>query len=53
MELQAVPTALRKIASMVLFKHGKNLWDQCVLSQGDYLEGDGSQKCNKLSQLTN
>jgi hypothetical protein len=35
MELQAEPTALRKIASMVLLKHGKNLWDHCILSQGD------------------
>jgi hypothetical protein len=36
-------TALRKITSMVILKHGKKLWDHCVHSQGNYFEGDGSQ----------
>jgi hypothetical protein len=36
-------TALRKVTSTVLLKRGKKRWDDCICSQGDYFEGDGSQ----------
>jgi hypothetical protein len=36
-------TALRKMASTVLLKHGKKWWDRRIHFQGDYFEGDGSQ----------
>jgi hypothetical protein len=36
-------TALRKMTSTVLLKHGEN----CIRSQGDYFEGHGSQ--NRVS----
>jgi hypothetical protein len=36
-------TALRKVTSAVLLKHGKNDGITVLCSQGDYFEGDGSQ----------
>jgi hypothetical protein len=36
-------TAVRKMTSTVFLKRGKNEWDCCIHSQGDYFEGNGSQ----------
>jgi hypothetical protein len=48
-ESQAVLDSIRMVTSTVLLKGGKKRWYRCIRSQGNYFEGDGSQK-SKLIQ---
>jgi hypothetical protein len=45
MELQAVLDSIKEKAFHGAVGAWKKRWDQCMHSQGDYSEGDGSQNC--------
>jgi hypothetical protein len=49
-EPQAVLDSIKKNDFHSSFEARKKLWVHCIRSQGDYFEGDSSQKLDKLSQ---
>jgi hypothetical protein len=42
-ELQSVLDSIKENDFHSAFEVWKKLWDNCILSQGDYCEGNGSQ----------
>jgi hypothetical protein len=43
-ESQDVPNTLREHDFQVAFKKSQNLWEQCILAVGDYVECDDGQE---------